>query len=197
MEEKASGKQTLSRNKFKALVKHLITNTYFIVGNLIVHQSIGIHMGIDPAPFWANLYLYYYESKFITTLMSEDKIRARKFVNANRFIDDECNLNDSGEFSKSFSDIYPEELQLKCEHQGTHATFLDLDISVVENNFVYKLFDKRDDFPFTIVRMPDLSGNIPSYIFYGSIMSEFLRIARCTLFSYLTLFPESVSCIRE
>ena len=194
---KASGKQTLSRNKFKALVKHLITNTYFIVGNLIVHQSIGIPMGIEPAHFWANLYLYYYESKFITTLMSEDKIRARKFVNANRFIDDECNLNDSGEFSKSFSDIYPEELQLKCEHQGTHATFLDLDISVVENNFVYKLFDKRDDFPFTIVRMPDLSGNIPSYIFYGSIMSEFLRIARCTLFSYLTLFPESVSCIRE
>ena len=28
--------------------------------------------------------------------------------------------------------------------------------------------------------MPDLSGNIPSFIFYGSIMSEFLRIARCT-----------------
>ena len=112
---------------------------------------------------------------------SEDKIRARKFVNASRFIDDECNLNDSGEFSKSFSDIYPEELQLKCEHQGTHATFLDLDITVVDNNFVYKLFDKRDDFPFTIVRMPDLSGNIPSYVFYGSIMSEFLRIARCTL----------------
>ena len=29
--------------------------------------------------------------------------------------------------------------------------------------------------------MPDLRGNIPSYVFYGSIMSEFLRIARCTL----------------
>ena len=29
--------------------------------------------------------------------------------------------------------------------------------------------------------MPDLSGNIPSYVFYGSIMSEFIRIARCTL----------------
>ena len=138
-------------------------------------------MGIDPAPFWANLYLYYYEAQFITNLISEDKIRARKFVNASRFIDDECNLNDSGEFSKSFSHIYPEELQLKCEHQGTHATFLDLDISVVDNKFVYKLFDKRDDFPFTIVRMPDLSGNIPSYVFYGSIMSEFLRISRCTL----------------
>ena len=29
--------------------------------------------------------------------------------------------------------------------------------------------------------MPDLTGNIPSAMFYGSIMSEFLRIARCTL----------------
>ena len=179
--KKPSGKRSFSRSKLKALVKHLITNTYFIVGNLLIRQSIGIPMGIDPAPFWANLYLYHYEEKFVTNLITIDKIRARKFFNANRFIDDECNLNDSGEFSKSYSEIYPKELQLKCEHQGNHATFLDLDISVVNNIFVYKLFDKRDDFPFTIVRMPDLSGNIPSYVYYGSIMSEFLRIARCTL----------------
>ena len=29
--------------------------------------------------------------------------------------------------------------------------------------------------------MPDLSGNIPLHVFYGSVMSEFLRIARSTL----------------
>ena len=29
--------------------------------------------------------------------------------------------------------------------------------------------------------MPYLSSNIPSSIFYGSILSDFLRIARCTL----------------
>ena len=29
--------------------------------------------------------------------------------------------------------------------------------------------------------MPDKRGNIPSHVFYGSIMSEFLRIARATL----------------
>ena len=29
--------------------------------------------------------------------------------------------------------------------------------------------------------MPDLSGNIPDHIFYGSVMSEFLRVARATL----------------
>ena len=97
-----------------------------------------------------------------------------------RFTDDECNIYDHGEFSRSFGEIYPQELQLKCEHQGLHATFLELDIQIVEDLFIYKLFDKRDEFPFSIVRMPDLSGNIPSFIFYGSIMSEFLRIARCT-----------------
>ena len=29
--------------------------------------------------------------------------------------------------------------------------------------------------------MPDFQSNIPSTIFYGSIYSKFLRIARCTL----------------
>ena len=29
--------------------------------------------------------------------------------------------------------------------------------------------------------MPNLQSNIPSTIFYGSVFSEFLRIARCTL----------------
>ena len=29
--------------------------------------------------------------------------------------------------------------------------------------------------------MPKMSSNIPSSVFYGSILSEFLRIARCTL----------------
>ena len=177
---KPSRKNTISRSQLKALVKHLITRTYFIVGNLIIRQSIGIPMGIDPAPFWANLYLYFYEHEFITNLMRTDKIRARKFLNACRFIDDECNINDHGEFARSHGEIYPKELHLKCEHQGLHATFLELDIQIVDEIFDYKLFDKRDDFPFSIVRMPDLSGNIPSFIFYGSIMSEFLRIARCT-----------------
>ena len=60
-------------------------------------------MGIDPAPFWANLYLYFYEHKFITELMATDKTRVRRFLNAMRFIDDECNINDQGEFVRSFS----------------------------------------------------------------------------------------------
>ena len=165
----------------KMLVSHLISETYFTVGNINFRQSIGIPMGIDPAPFWANLYLYHYENIFINKLIRTDRYRGFKFRNCFRFIDDACNINDSGEFQRSYAEIYPKELELKCEHEGKHATFLEIDITVQDDLFVYKLFDKRDNFPFFIVRMPDLSGNIPSHVFYGSVMSEILRIARATL----------------
>ena len=101
-----------------------------------------------------------------------------------RFIDDLCAINDGGDFGNSFLNIYPPELGLKVEHEGPHATFLDLDtvyISIAGNRFVHKLYNKRDSFNFFIVRMPQMSSNIPSAIFYGSVLSEFLRIARCTL----------------
>ena len=163
------------------MVSHLISETYFTVGDILFRQNIGIPMGIDPAPFWANLYLYYYENNFMTKLIKTDRYRGFKFKNCFRFIDDACNINDDGEFQRSYAEIYPKELQLKCEHQGTHATFLEIDITIKDDIFVYKLFDKRDDFPFFIVRMPDLGGNIPSHVFYGSVMSEILRIARATL----------------
>ena len=57
-----------------------------------------------------------------------------------------------------------------------------MEINIVDGIFVYKLFDKRDSFPFDIVRMPNLGGNIPEHIFYGSWMAEILRIGRATLY---------------
>ena len=128
--------------------------------------------------------------------MSTDKRKAMKFRYATRFIDDECNLNDGGEFGRSFHLIYPSDLHLKCEHQGIHATVLDLEINVIDGIFVYKLFDKRDGFPFFIVRMPDLHGNIPTHVFYGSVMSEFLRIAHCTLY-YTDFLRSSVGLFQR
>ena len=49
---------SFSHEKLKITVKHLIQNCFFTVGNITIQQVIGIPMGIDPAPFWANLLLY-------------------------------------------------------------------------------------------------------------------------------------------
>ncbi len=47
-----------SANVVKACLKFLTKNAYFRVGNLVFRQVIGIPMGSDPAPFFANLFLY-------------------------------------------------------------------------------------------------------------------------------------------
>ena len=39
-------------------LKYLLDNCFFTVGNIVMKQDIGIPMGINPAPFWANLFLY-------------------------------------------------------------------------------------------------------------------------------------------
>ena len=172
---------SFSKNSLKTTLKHLIENCYFNVGPIVMRQAIGIPMGIDPAPFWANLFLYQYEHRYIDSLIPDDRISARHFHSTKRFIDDLCALNDGNLFERVYREIYPDELELKMEHSGNHGTFLNLDITIKEGIFVYKLYDKRDAFPFSIVRMPHIDSNIPESIFYSSLVGEFLRIARSTL----------------
>ena len=75
-------------------------------------------MGSDPAPFFANLFLYYYESKRMNELKIKDLIRARKLCNIFRFIDDLNAINDAGEFENNYQHIYPEELELGKENSN-------------------------------------------------------------------------------
>ena len=182
---RSRSKTYFSQSSLKIAVKHLIQNCYFTVGNITMRQAIGIPMGIDPAPFWENLYLYSYEEEFVSNLVlngvPEGKVRARHFHASRRFIDDLCAINDGGEFGRSHPEIYPPELELKEEHAGHHATFLCLEIKIEGKKFIYKLYDKRDNFPFDIVRMPHMSSNIPKAIFYSALVGEFLRIGRSTL----------------
>ena len=58
------------------------------------------------------------------------------------------------------------------------ASFLDLDIKIKPGKFHFGLFDKRDSIPFSTVRMPGKSSNVPSSIVYSAIGAESLRISR-------------------
>ena len=91
-----------------------------------------------PSPFWANLYLYNYEYKYIIALLRTNKLGGRRFHNTFRFIDDLCALNDGCEFGKAFLEKYPTELELNVEHNGSHTTFLDLDIYIDREKFIFK-----------------------------------------------------------
>ena len=138
-------------------------------------------MGSDPAPFFANLFLFFYEVQWIKSTKKLDYGRARRFLNTFRFIDDLIAANDYGEFERSFREIYPPELSLKKENEiDTEGTFYDLDIIVKDGKFDHKLYDKRNAFNFSIVRFPYKDSNIPSKMFHSTIGAEVLRICRAT-----------------
>ena len=114
-------------------------------------------------------------------LKKNDLVKARKLCNIFRFIDDLNSINDGGEFENDYSNIYPEELQLGKENTDEHeASFMDLNIKIKDGKFHFGLFDKRDSFPFPIVRISDKSSNVPSSIVYSAIGAESLRIARAS-----------------
>ena len=46
-------------------VKYLLDKCFFKVGSQIFWQVIRIAMGSDPAPFYANLFLFNYESEWV------------------------------------------------------------------------------------------------------------------------------------
>ena len=71
-----------------------------------------------------------------------------------RFIDDLLSLNNDSTFEKHYKNIYPTELELKKENNNNScASFLGMYICIENGEFHSKLFDKRDNSGFDIVRM--------------------------------------------
>ena len=66
---------------------------------------------------------------------------------------------------KDFVEIYPTDLELKVEDNGSHATFIDVVISINKGIFIYKMLDKKETFNFHIVRMSSVTSNISIHHF--------------------------------
>ena len=133
--------------------------------NVSMKHRICMPMGINPASFLANIFLYSYEEEYKLSLIFLNKIKARHFHLTKGFIHHLYTLNDGWKFGRAISDIYPKKLKLK----GNHATLLNLDTSIKEESFKYKLFDKRDCFPFSVVKMLHIERNIPQNSFYSKV----------------------------
>lgn len=73
-------------------------------------------MRLDPALFTANLFLYYFECKWILNLKKLDLYKAHNFANTLSFIGDLYVINVDGLFEKDFKEIHSEKLDLKKEN---------------------------------------------------------------------------------
>ena len=90
-------------------------------------------MGSNPVPFFPNLFLFFYEWRWLKSITNTNYEVVRKFGNIFRFIDDLIAINDRNEFENHYNEIYSSGLILKKENTShTETTFLDLHLCINE-----------------------------------------------------------------
>ena len=108
----SSIKHNINKNMLVEHVEYLIDNIYVSIGNSVYRQCVGIPMGTNCAPLLANVFLFYYEYKYMRNLIRVNLMLAKKFNNTMRYIDDLLTLKNIS-FDSAIDDIHPSELQLK------------------------------------------------------------------------------------
>jgi hypothetical protein len=139
-------------------------------------------MGTNCAPLLADLFLYSYEAEFIQKLLHEKKKSlAVAFNSTFRYIDDVLSVINN-QFQSHVDSIYPNELEIKDTTESfTSASYLDVLLKLDTNGKItIQLYDKRDDFNFSIVNFPYLCSNIPASPAYGVYIATY-SICKCLL----------------
>ena len=180
-DRKYKGHIILTKEQVLKLLRYMIDNSFVSFKGKVYRQWIGIPMGIDPAPFMANLFLQFYENDYIKLLVSEGRLDEVKLLRYTyRYLDDLFNVNDRNHFENVHKSVYPTSLKLnKTNDCNLKSEYLDMDISTDGNFITSKVFDKRRAFPFEVIGFPFInSSNIPAQPSYGIYISQLLRIVR-------------------
>jgi hypothetical protein len=137
-------------------------------------------MGTNCVPLLADLFLYSYEAEFI--LHEKKKYLAVAFNSTFRNIDDVLSINNNY-FHFYVNSIYPNELEIKDSTEcSKSASYLDVLVKLYTNDKLKtQLYDKQDDFNFSIVNFPYLCSNIPASPAYGVYILQLIRYARACL----------------
>ena len=132
-------------------------------------------LGTNCTPLLPLLFLYSHEADLIQGLLKKnEKKLTRSFNFTFRYIDDVLSLNNSrfGDFVDRINTI---ELEIKdTTDTDMFVSYLDLHLEIdSEWRLRTKLYDKRDDLNFPIVKFPFICSNIPAAPAYGSVDTIF------------------------
>jgi hypothetical protein len=78
--------------------------------------------------------------------------------------------------------IYPPELEIKeTTDTASSVSFLDLYLEFDDSGQLStKMYDKRDDFNFKIINLPNMCSILPASPAYGAYISQLIRYARAS-----------------
>ena len=94
------------RLELVAMMEYLVDTIFIQVGNNVFRQCVGIPMGMDCAPLLANVYLFYFEYRYMLGLVKNNFHMARRFSNTVRYIDDLLTLHNPS-FENEITNTYP------------------------------------------------------------------------------------------
>ena len=159
--------------------EYLIDNIFVEFGGRIFQQKIGIPMGTNYAPLLADMFLYSYEAEFVQSLLQAGKKHLAQQINFTyRYIDDVLSLKNT-KIEEHLEFIYSRELEIKeTTETAASSSYLDCYLHIDNGKLATRLYDKRDDFNFSIVNFPFLGSNIASAPVYGVYVTQLIRYAR-------------------
>jgi hypothetical protein len=178
--------RAFSLSDVKWLIKFVISNTFILNDGVLRKQILGIPMGTNCAPMLANLYLYFYESRFVDKVALSDVTLARKMRMSFRLIDDLLTI-DCPNGDDFLTKVYPKSLRLsRTNLSNREACFLGMRIRQPEGEtkLHVDVYDKRNEFPFQVRNYPHTKSVVPRSQCYGVFTGQlhrFVRICSCEL----------------
>ena len=205
----------LSAQGVKELITLIVRHAYAQVGDAIFRQVKGIPMGVNPACFFANLYLFMYELRFFQQLLALDTPSSKRVLHAFRFtgrlIDDVNTITHerldfvqkhfyNDQVHDGIRGIYPSSLNLQdssCVNPH-HSNFLDLHIRPTHDDhgpLHTSIFDKRRQAQFRsrlkAIRFPAPYSMLSRRCKLNVFDSQFIRFTR--LVTDVNAFIDSVA----
>jgi len=159
----------LEKGLLISYIEYIISNTYVCnEADTVRQQVIGIPMGTNCGPEIANLTLYVDESQFVDGLNIEE---ARKHSHTRRFIDDVIAFDTQ----PPSSEIYGLKW-LETTNVDGSVNFLGSTIQMrVDGTFSTSVYDKFEEWPFTVIKYPHISSNVPIHQSSGIIKGQLFR----------------------
>ena len=139
----------MSRSIFKLFLEMCVTNSFFIFNGELFKQTDGLGMGLPLAPTFANIFMSFYERKFLSNCPDEFSP-----IFYRRYVDDTFVLFRDKNHAKLFHNYINSQhpnlsFTMEVESDGT-LPFLDVTVTKSCNSFVTTVYRKPSNSNLTI-----------------------------------------------
>ena len=165
----------LTQHEISILLDMVLENSVVTFAGFFFQQTSGIPMGGNASAELADLTLSGMEYQYMTNNVNQDRRQNDKTA---RYMDDLINAN-CPDFLETCKKIYPPSLPLsETSVSPTESNYLDLEIKVANSKVIFSVYNKTDDFDFTVTRYVHADSNVARSVGLNTFRGQLVRIAR-------------------